>query len=328
MSTSAPPDHGTVFVDVIGQAQAVHLLRASLEKQRLAPAYLFCGPHGVGRRRTALRFLEAVLCGRLQGDPLQRRRLEEGNHPDLLVVEPTYNSQGRLLTSAEADGEGLKKRGLPQLRLEQVREVGRFLARHPLEGPRSCALLDGVERLNEAAANALLKTLEEPGGGLLVLLAPSRNHVLSTILSRCHVVNFRSLSPAALRQVLPGSGDREAEDSPELLALAAGSPGELLRHRQQLRALDASQRELLEQPLETPRQALTLARDIAERLDIEQQLWLIGWWQQRLWRQGCGQPSLIQARMWDLERLHRQLRGYVQPRLAWEVTLLGALANH
>ena len=134
--------------------------------------------------------------------------------------------------------KALKKRGLPQLRLEQVRDVGRFLARNPLEGQRSCALLDGVERLNEAAANALLKTLEEPGGGLLVLLAPSRNHVLSTILSRCQVVHFRSLSPAALQQVLMGLGNTGEEDSPELLALAAGSPGELLRHRQQWQALD------------------------------------------------------------------------------------------
>ncbi|MDE0647102.1 MAG: DNA polymerase III subunit delta' [Synechococcus sp. SB0676_bin_10] len=325
MSTSV---RGTVFADVMGQAQAVDLLQASLEKQRLAPAYLFCGPHGVGRRRTALRFLEAILGGRLQGNPVQRRRLEEGNHPDLLVVEPTYSSQGRLLTPAEVDGQGLKKRGLPQLRLEQVRDVGRFLARKPLEGQRSCALLDGVEHLNEAAANALLKTLEEPGGGLLVLLAPSRNHVLSTILSRCQVVNFRALSPAALQQVLLGLGHAEEEGPPELLALAAGSPGELLRHRQQLQALDPGQRALLEHPLQTPHQALTLARDIAERLDIEQQLWLVGWWQQHLWRQGGGQPSLTQARVWALERLHRQLRGYVQPRLAWEVTLLGALAKH
>lgn len=318
----------TVFADVIGQAQAVELLQAGLEKQRLAPAYLFCGPHGVGRRRTALRFLEAILSGHRQGDPVQRRRLEEGNHPDLLVVEPTYTSQGRLLNAAEADSQGLKKRGLPQVRLEQVRDVGRFLARNPLEGQRSCALLDGVERLNESAANALLKTLEEPGGGLLVLLAPSRNHVLSTILSRCQVVNFRSLSPPALQQVLLGAGNLEAEDPPELLALAAGSPGDLLRHRQQWQALEPGQRELLEQPLETPQQALALARDIAERLDLEQQLWLIGWWQQHLWRQGRGQPSLIQGRMWDLERLHRQLRGYVQPRLAWEVTLLSALVKH
>ena len=321
------PVSGTVFADVIGQGQAVELLQASLEKQRQAPAYLFCGPHGVGRRRTALRFLEAVLSGRVQGDPAQRRRLEEGNHPDLLVVEPTYSSQGRLLTAAEADGQGLKKRGLSQLRLEQVRDVGRFLARNPLQGQRSCALLDGAERLNESAANALLKTLEEPGGGLLVLLATGRSHVLATILSRCHVVNFRALSPAAMQQVLRGLEHPEEADPPELLALAAGSPGELIRHRQQWQALAPDQRELLEQPLETPDQALTLARNIAEGLDLEQQLWLIGWWRQHLWRRRHGEPSLIGARMRDLERLHRQLRGYVQPRLAWEVTLLSGLVQ-
>ncbi len=317
-----------VFADVMGQDRAVELLQASLEQQRLAPAYLFCGPHGVGRRRTALRFLEAILNETLAANLQQRRRLQEGNHPDLLLVEPTYSNQGRLLSSAEAEASGLKKRGLPQLRLEQVREVSRFLVRHPLEGKRSCVLLDGVERLNETAANGLLKTLEEPGGGLLVLLTTSRDHVLPTILSRCHVVNFRPLSGPALHQVLGSLGEPVEGDSPEILALAAGSPGELLRHRQQVEAVGSDALQLLDQPLERPHQALALAKAITEDgLDLEQQLWLIALWQQGIWRWGKanGQLSKAQERVQDLERLGRQLRGYVQPRLAWEVTLLGWL---
>ena len=69
-----------LFADLVGQNQAVALLEAALKHRRLAPAYLFAGPNGVGRRRAALRFLEGVLAGPT-GSPALRRRLEEGNHP-------------------------------------------------------------------------------------------------------------------------------------------------------------------------------------------------------------------------------------------------------
>ena len=85
-----------LFGDLIGQPQAVALLTASMQRQRLAPAYLFSGPDGVGRRLAALRFLEGILAGLAGSAPL-RRRLEEGNHPDLLWVEPTYQHQGQLI---------------------------------------------------------------------------------------------------------------------------------------------------------------------------------------------------------------------------------------
>ena len=110
----------TLFDDLIGQPLAVDLLTAALERQRLAPAYLFAGPDGVGRRLAAVRFLEGSLGA---GHPAerQRRRLEERNHPDLLWVEPTFQHQGRLYTRDEAEEAGLSRRTPPQLRLEQIR---------------------------------------------------------------------------------------------------------------------------------------------------------------------------------------------------------------
>ncbi|MBM5802007.1 MAG: DNA polymerase III subunit delta', partial [Cyanobacteria bacterium K_DeepCast_35m_m2_023] len=153
-----------VFADLIAQEQAVSLLSASLAQQRLAPAYLLAGPHGVGRRLAALRFLEGVLAGP-GGDPLLRRRLAAGNHPDLLWVEPSYQHQGRLLTASQALAEGVNRRSPPQLRLEQVRELSRFLARRAVEAPGCLVVLEAAEAMAEAAANALLKTLEEPGDG-------------------------------------------------------------------------------------------------------------------------------------------------------------------
>ena len=134
-----------LFEGLLGQEAAVRLLEAALARRRLAPAYLFVGPDGVGRRRAALRFLEGVLCGDgacLKGDPALRRRLEQGNHPDLLWVEPTYSHQGQLVPASQAEAEGVNRRTAPQLRLEQVREVSRFLARRPVEGDRCLVVLE------------------------------------------------------------------------------------------------------------------------------------------------------------------------------------------
>ena len=78
-----------LFDDLIGQPLAVDLLGAALRHRRLAPAYLFAGPEGVGRRLAAMLFLEGVL-GEGQPCERQRRRLEQRNHPDLMWVEPTY----------------------------------------------------------------------------------------------------------------------------------------------------------------------------------------------------------------------------------------------
>jgi DNA polymerase-3 subunit delta' len=324
-----------LFAGLLGQEAALRLLEASLAQGRLAPAYLFVGADGVGRRLAALRFLEGVFTSPercLEGDPQLRRRLGQGNHPDLLWVEPTYSHQGQLVPASRAEAEGVNRRSAPQLRLEQVREVSRFLARRPVEADRCLVVLEGVEAMAEAAANALLKTLEEPGEGLLVLITAAPEQLLSTIRSRCQAIPFSRLSPELVQQVLdalppgePNATDTSVEappaavppDPPELLDLAAGSPGALLFHRLQWRSLPAGLADRLRSLGPDPVEALHLARDLTEALDGEQQLWLLGWWQWALWR-SLGQVE-PQRR---LERLRGHLRSFVQPRLAWEVALL------
>ncbi|MFM7651390.1 MAG: DNA polymerase III subunit delta' [Vulcanococcus sp.] len=324
-----------LFAGLLGQGQAVALLSAALAQQRLAPAYLFAGPDGVGRRLAALRFLEGVIVGPAGAAPL-RRRLQEGNHPDLLWVEPTYSDKGQLVPASQAAAAGVSRKAPPQLRLEQVRAVSQFLARRPVEAPRCLVVIEAVEAMAEGAANALLKTLEEPGDGLLILLSAAPDRLLSTIRSRCQTIPFARLSPALLQQVLASQpvveglstepGGRPAADPPELLELAAGSPGALLLHRQQWQALPEGLAERCTAlgGQASPLEALALARDLSEALEVEQQLWLLDWWQLRLWRQRHDAAALQR-----LERLRRQLRAYVQPRLAWEVALLelsGAVA--
>jgi len=312
-----------LFADLVGQRLARTLLSAALDRQRLAPAYLLAGPEGVGRRLTALRFLEGVLAGPA-GSSLQRRRLAEGNHPDLLWVEPTYLDKGELVPRSQAEARGLSRRSPPQLRLDQVREVTRFLARRPVEAPGCLVVLESAEAMAEGAANALLKTLEEPGPGLLVLISAAPQQLLTTIRSRCQLVPFTRLEPTELALVLSRveTEGATASDSPELLELAAGSPGALLEHRRHWQGLPAGLAERLQTlPAGDPLAALSLARDLTENLDAEQQLWLLAWWQVWLWRKRM-RPALLQR----LELLRQQLLAFVQPRLAWEVALLDLAA--
>jgi DNA polymerase-3 subunit delta' len=320
-----------LFADLLGQERAVALLQAAIVQRRLAPAYLLAGPEGVGRSLAALRFLEGVLAGP-DGSAHERRRLAEGNHPDLLWMEPTYSDKGELIPASKAEALGVNRRTLPQMRLEQIREVSRFLARRPVEAPGCLVVLEGVEAMAEGAANALLKTLEEPGAGLMLLITAAPEQLLGTIRSRCQQIPFMRLAPGPLQAVLqrcgadrpplsdPLSGpqsDSEQADPPELLELAAGSPGALLRHRRQWRALPLGLGERLMGLAPEPLAALELARELSEGLDGEQQLWLIDWWQLALWRRSADPLPLRR-----LERLRQQLRAYVQPRLAWEVALL------
>jgi DNA polymerase-3 subunit delta' len=311
-----------LFDGLVGQGQATALLLAALERERLAPAYLFCGPDGVGRSIAARRFLEGVIAG-LAGSASVRRRLEEGNHPDLLWVEPTYSDKGQLVPASQAQAVGISRKAPPQLRLEQVRAVSQFLGRRPVEASRCLVVIEAVEAMAEGAANGLLKTLEEPGNGLLILLSAAPDRLLSTIRSRCQAIPFARLACEPLQQVLAAQPSPTQPDPPELLELAAGSPGAVLEHRQQWHALPEglAQRcaELIGPTPQavSPMAALSLARDLCDALEVEQQLWLLDWWQLRLWRRCC--DARQQQR---LETLRRQLRAYVQPRLAWEVALL------
>jgi DNA polymerase-3 subunit delta' len=329
-----------LFADLLGQELATHLLAAALRSRRLAPAYLFAGPDGVGRRLAALRFLEGVVATKpdsggqaaaldvLAGDGRIRRLMAQGNHPDLLWVEPTFQHQGRLIPASQAAESGISRKVPPQLRLEQIREVSRFLARRPVESGRCMVVLESVESMAETVANALLKTLEEPGEGVLVLISAAPDRLLATIRSRCQRIPFRPLAPEQVRAVLRATPSAAADgtspdalacppDPPELLELAEGSPGGLLAHRQQWQSLPEGLADRLLALGPDPLESLALARDLSEALEGEQQLWLLSWWQLAGWRRR--QDPLRWRR---LERLRAQLLGHGQPRLAWEVALL------
>jgi DNA polymerase III subunit delta' len=298
----------------IGQPTAIALLQAAVAKNRVAPAYLFAGSDGIGRSIAARYFATLLLTG-------DRGRQHLNNHPDLLWVEPSYLHNGKILSPQEAEEAGLKRKAPPQIRLEQIRNITRFLSRPPLEASRSVVVLENAEAMAEAAANGLLKTLEEPGRATLILLAPSVESLLPTLVSRCQRIPFYRLGVEEMAQVLRQTGYGEILQHPTILAAAQGSPGAAIAAWEQLGNIPP---ELLSRMTQLPRsisEALTLAKEISSTLDTPDQLWLLDYLQQTYWQQFLDGklPVLpIQA----LENARHYLRSYVQPRLVWEVTLM------
>ncbi len=246
-----------------------------------------------------------------------QNRLRQGNHPALLWVQPTYQYQGQRLTPAEAAEKGLKRKAPPVIRLEQIREITEFLSRAPLEAPRNVVILEEAQTMAEAAANALLKTLEEPGQATLILIAPTPESVLPTLVSRCQRIPFYRLDAQSLAVVLTQTGHQEILPNQAVLSIAAGSAGSAIASYEQLQAIP---HELLEDLKKAPasyRKALELAKKIDKDLDTEAQLWLIDYLQQFYWQQ-WHQPTIIH----QLEQARKYLLAYAQPRLVWECLLL------
>jgi len=204
-----------VFDSIPEQGEAKRLLAAALADGP-AHAYLFHGPAGVGKRLTALAFASELL----GGDP----RVERRTHPDLYVLEPLGD----------------------QIRIDAVREMRRDLHMRPFETDRRVYLLFGAHLLNDEAADALLKDLEEPPPyAVIVLVADEVGSLAETIRSRCQAIPFRRLSERAVREEVQARAPQLSDDEATSIARVAG--GRLDRAERLLDPAAAQRRvELLE----------------------------------------------------------------------------------
>jgi DNA polymerase-3 subunit delta' len=232
--TSSQQTAPLFFRDILGQERVLARLQAALRQGRVAHAYLFLGPDGVGRASVARALAAALNCtrplpdGDACGDCPSCRRLNAGTHPDFLTIAPS--------------GEGHPG----QIKIEQIREFRRLTAYPPLEGGWRVALIKPAEALNalsDAAANALLKTLEEPPERhLLILTAGVEADLLPTVVSRCQNLAFAPLPAALVAQELERRRHLPRDQALLLAAVSGGSlgralaldPEELKHQRQQV----------------------------------------------------------------------------------------------
>lgn len=202
--------------DVLGHEWAETLLKEQIAHSTLRHAYLLSGAEGAGRRTLALRLAQAINCQQPPepGEPCRAcrtcRQIEAMQHPDLSVVQ------------AEEGGSTLK--------VDQVRELLYSLSLKPYDARYRVALLLRFEQAHNSAANALLKTLEEPPSNVVIVLtADSPESLLPTIVSRCTVLRLRPAPLDKLQSWLVEKHGIPAAEARTLAHLSGGRVGRALR---------------------------------------------------------------------------------------------------
>jgi DNA polymerase III subunit delta' len=193
------------FDGIVGHGKQKEMLLSALTSERLPHAFLFSGQEGIGKKRTAREFAKYILCDDHSACGTCRpcSKIDRGSHPDVLIIENN-------------DSIGI----------EQSRTIGKEISEYPYESDRRVILIDGVDTMTHEAANALLKTLEEPPPyNVFFLITSSERDVPLTIRSRCAKINFSPLPRESLKQYFLKKGCMD-EDKAELLSrISEGSIG-------------------------------------------------------------------------------------------------------
>lgn len=318
---------------VVGHEWALDLLAQAIRSGRVSHAYLFTGPPQVGKTTAAQAVAQALVCeNRAAGDGAPCgacstcRRVTENRYPDVQLITAAKNA----------------------IQIDQVRALLTDAALSPLEGSYKVFIITEIERATLPAANALLKTLEEPAPRVVLLLTSHRRDlVLPTILSRCQVVNLR---PLPLTQISEALRTRWGVDEAEAELLSRLSAGRLgwavtaranpeLRHMRS-RRLDDLLVLTGEGYLGRLAYSETLSRS-SDEVEMTLSLWA-GWWRDVLLVQhhleervinldrktqlaqqaGLFRSDQVEGALRDLMQTLQRIRANVNPRLALDVLML------
>lgn len=202
--------------NLIGHAETANYLRKTIRGDKFPHAVIFSGKEGIGKRFAAEICAASLLCENHSGEPCgiceSCQLVLARSHPDFYILEPEDN-----------------KKANPTIKIGQIREMQSEAALRPINSARRVVIIDGAELMNNAAANCLLKTIEEPPSQtIFILLTANRSNLLMTIRSRCMTVNFDKISAEKIRDflILRGVESSEAEN---LSIVADGSLGRALK---------------------------------------------------------------------------------------------------
>jgi DNA polymerase-3 subunit delta' len=222
------------FESIVGQEQPIRILTTLFQNETIPHALLFLGADGVGKKMTASAFAMACNCrvrkkGPLSADPKIRndhpkipdravqggsgdccpscRKIKSGNHPDVILVEPSG----------------------PFIRIDQIRSLCSTLAMKPYEARLRVVIISDAQAMNPSAGNALLKVLEEPPEKtILILTAMQTSDLLPTIVSRCQHIRFNPIPREHIQALLEEKRGTDPDDAKIIATLANGSVSKAL----------------------------------------------------------------------------------------------------
>ena len=295
------------------------IIKSILKSKVFSNGYIFFGPEGIGKKQTAVKFIKEIF-KKYSSTTNIEEKIIDNNHPDFLLIEPTYLIKGNLINRSEVESP---KNNKETIRIDQVRNIKIFLSQKSIESEKKIVLIIDAHLLNESASNCLLKTLEEPTNGIFILLTSRLNLLLDTIISRCQLIRFKSFSYKQLEIFIKNNLESsilniyEKSNLKDLINSANGSPGKILNDIKIWNLIPNDIKDNLDLPLTDNLEILKIAKLISEELEIDQQIFLVNITQKRWW-ENTKNVNIIKK----LEDLKSHLKGFIQPRLAWEVTLL------
>jgi len=281
------------FNDILGHTKELSILKGAITGGRVAHAYLFAGPEGIGKRQAAFALAAALNCREFREDACglcpDCEKAARSAHPNINEVWPTIKAKGKAKeTEDDSSGprEALEKAERAEdglIRIPQIREILAVL-RLRIDHGRKVVIIDAADRLMSAAANAFLKTLEEPPDASVIILVTAHPGLLpATVLSRCQRINFSPLQDATVAAYLidrQGVNRAEAFEAARLslgsitraISLACG--GAVERRREALERLGSV-------PQKDAFEAMRMAEELAKMDGLEEALEFIkGWYRQ------------------------------------------------
>jgi len=205
------------FADLKGQDSAVSFLKSAISNNRLSHAYIFSGPDGVGKRLTAINFAKALNCEKASSYEVCEmcpscKKINESLHPDISIISP------------QKEGGSIK--------IEDVRQIIKDIYLKPFEARKKVYIIDGAQDMKHEAANALLKTLEEPpADSILILITENLKALFHTIVSRSQVVRFFPLKLKEIEGILTKEYLLDGTPAHILAHLSGGRLGEAMRFK-------------------------------------------------------------------------------------------------
>lgn len=192
---------------IIGHQRQIEQLKRSLAAARIANAYLFSGLSGIGKRLVAEAFVLSVFCSESPaacGQCVPCLKIKSRTHPDVFFVEPKTE----------------------KILIEQMRELQQNLQFYPLEGGAKFAIINDADKMTEAAANSLLKIIEEPPSEThFILISAFPHRLLPTIRSRCQKIAFSPLPEADVGRYIMAERGLQEQHAQMIARLSQGSIG-------------------------------------------------------------------------------------------------------
>lgn len=321
------------FAEILNQSAAVDYLQKSV-LGRVPQALLFCGPSGIGKKKTALEFAKALNCldetARQRGDSCgvcaHCRAIERGTYADVVLVDFTYQTYLKIKTdpSDTEYEEKFEKEFLKQqhIQVDTIRDVTAKSQQKSAVNGWKVFIIDEAQTMQGEAANALLKFIEEPPHKTVwILLTDKKAAMLKTILSRCQAVSFAPLPQKTVQQLLCQM-QPETTDAALAAQYSQGSVTQALRAAEALEILQASPRGA-EWPAAV---AMALPRSlVASRQSAQAVLDVVLLSVYRAWQNEPDGPQrrCLQATLVKLENYKTAIKRNVSPALVVETALMG-----